>query len=194
MATGNWGLKMNVSKQGVSQVLNRLSYLSTISHIRRIQTPNSDNGKLIPPRKLHASHWGYVCPSETPEGQSVGIVKNLNVGKPFTLCSSTLSLSLSESYSTTLNFTPDKSLPCNSFLILSIVGGSTISYAFILATRYAYDHFDGLLWPGRFLGFALGISSYAILTWLVMGEGISLKTFTSLILSAGIISVQLFWK
>jgi len=77
MATGNWGLKMNVSKQGVSQVLNRLSYLSTLSHIRRVQTPSSDNCKLIPPRKLHATSWGYICPSETPEGQSVGIVKNL---------------------------------------------------------------------------------------------------------------------
>lgn len=84
MSTGNWGLKMNSSKQGVSQVLNRLSYLSTISHLRRIQTPNSDNGKLIPPRKLHASHWGYVCPSETPEGQSVGIVKNLSMTSEIT--------------------------------------------------------------------------------------------------------------
>ena len=79
MATGNWGLKMNVNKQGVSQVLNRLSYLSTLSHIRRVQTPNSDNGKLIPPRKLHPTSWGYMCPSETPEGQSVGIVKNLSM-------------------------------------------------------------------------------------------------------------------
>ena len=60
MATGNWGLKMNVNKQGVSQVLNRLSYLSTLSHIRRVQTPNSDNGKLIPPRKLHATSWD-IC-------------------------------------------------------------------------------------------------------------------------------------
>jgi DNA-directed RNA polymerase II subunit RPB2 len=84
MATGNWGLKMNSTKQGVSQVLNRLSYLSTVSHLRRIQTPNSDNGKLIPPRKLHASHWGYVCPSETPEGQSVGIVKNLSITSEIT--------------------------------------------------------------------------------------------------------------
>ena len=79
-------------------------------------------------------------------------------------------------------------------LILSITMGTTISYAFIMATKYAYEHFDGLLWPGRFLGFALGISSYAILTWIFMGEGISLKTFTSLILATGIICVQLFWK
>jgi len=79
-------------------------------------------------------------------------------------------------------------------LILSITMGTTISYAFIIATKFAFEHFDGLLWPGRFLGFALGISSYAILTWIFMGEGISLKTLTSLILAAGIICVQLFWK
>lgn len=79
-------------------------------------------------------------------------------------------------------------------LILSVVGGTTISYCFIMGTKFAYESFDGLLWPGRFLGFALGISSYAILTWAFMGEGLSLKTITSLILSAGIICVQLFWK
>jgi len=79
-------------------------------------------------------------------------------------------------------------------LILSLVGGTTISYCFIMGTKFAYESFDGLLWPGRFLGFALGISSYAILTWAFMGEGLSLKTITSLILSAGIICVQLFWK
>ena len=38
--------------------------------------PIDNNGKLIhPKRKLHNTHWGYVCPSETPEGQSVGVVK-----------------------------------------------------------------------------------------------------------------------
>ena len=49
-------------------------------------------------------------------------------------------------------------------------------------------------WPGRFLGFALGISSDAVLTWVFMGEGISIKTLTSLILALGIICVQVFWK
>tara|TARA_R110000787_G_scaffold276618_1_gene385577 strand:- start:64 stop:408 length:345 start_codon:yes stop_codon:yes gene_type:complete len=82
----------------------------------------------------------------------------------------------------------------NNTFLLSLVGGTTISYTFIMGTRYAFEYFDGELWPGRFLGFALGISSYAILTWYFMGEGITIKTATSLILSAGIISVQLFWK
>ena len=79
MATGNWGLKMNPNKQGVSQVLNRLTYMSTISHLRRIQTPTDTTGKLIPPRKLHITQWGYICPTETPEGQAVGVVKNLSM-------------------------------------------------------------------------------------------------------------------
>jgi len=77
MATGNWGLKNNSLKQGVSQVMNRLSYLSSISHLRRISTSADITGKLIPPRKLHQTAFGYICPSETPEGQSVGLVKNL---------------------------------------------------------------------------------------------------------------------
>jgi len=79
LSTGNWGMKNNINRQGVSQVLNRLTYLSTLSHIRRISTPIDSSGKLIPPRKLHSTHWGYACPSETPEGQSVGVVKNMSV-------------------------------------------------------------------------------------------------------------------
>jgi hypothetical protein len=79
-------------------------------------------------------------------------------------------------------------------LLLSIGLGTIISYTFIMGTKFAYQHFEGLLWPGRFLGFALGIGSYAILTWYFMGEGITLKTMTSLILATGIICVQLFWK
>ena len=79
-------------------------------------------------------------------------------------------------------------------IFLSIVGGSIISYCFILGTKYAFEYFEGLLWPGRFMGFAIGVSSYAILTYIFMGEGISWKTATSLVLSVAIIWIQLFWK
>ena len=79
LATGNWGMKNNINKQGVSQVLNRLTFMSTLSHLRRVSTPVDTTGKLIPPRKLHSSQWGYICPTETPEGQSVGVVKNLSM-------------------------------------------------------------------------------------------------------------------
>jgi DNA-directed RNA polymerase II subunit RPB2 len=89
LATGNFTVQglgtssstslSNATKVGVSQVLNRLSYSATISHLRRIQTPVEKSGKLLAPRKLHGTSWGYVCPVETPEGHSVGIVKALSM-------------------------------------------------------------------------------------------------------------------
>jgi DNA-directed RNA polymerase II subunit RPB2 len=79
LSTGDFGIKnVNSNKVGVAQVLNRLTYISSLSHLRRINTPIDKSGKLIPPRKLHASSWGYLCPAETPEGASVGVVKNLS--------------------------------------------------------------------------------------------------------------------
>jgi DNA-directed RNA polymerase II subunit RPB2 len=79
LATGDFGIKqINTNKVGVAQVLNRLTYISSISHLRRVNTPIDKSGKLVPPRRLHNSSWGFLCPAETPEGGSVGIVKNLS--------------------------------------------------------------------------------------------------------------------
>jgi DNA-directed RNA polymerase II subunit RPB2 len=78
LATGNFvGGKMG-TKAGISQVMNRLTYLSGISHLRRVSTPIEKTGKLLAPRKLHATQFGFVCPCETPEGGAVGVVKNLS--------------------------------------------------------------------------------------------------------------------
>jgi len=68
LATGDFGIKhsaqSNNTKVGVAQVLNRLTYVSSLSHARRISTPIDKSGKLIPPRKLHNTSWGYLCPAE----------------------------------------------------------------------------------------------------------------------------------
>lgn len=81
LSTGNWGIKSIGSfqniRQGVSQVLNRMSYASTLSHLRRISTAMEKNGKLVQPRKLDNSQINMICPAETPEGASVGLVKNI---------------------------------------------------------------------------------------------------------------------
>jgi len=81
LSTGNWGIKSIGSfqniRQGVSQVLNRMSYTSTLSHLRRISTAMEKNGKLVQPRKLDNSQINMICPAETPEGASVGLVKNI---------------------------------------------------------------------------------------------------------------------
>ena len=75
LSTGDFGIKhTNSNKVGVAQVLNRLTYVAGLSHLRRISTPTDKSGKLVPPRKLHNTSWGFLCPAETPEGQSVGIV------------------------------------------------------------------------------------------------------------------------
>ncbi|XP_014675036.1 PREDICTED: DNA-directed RNA polymerase II subunit RPB2 [Priapulus caudatus] len=79
LATGNWGdqKKAHQARAGVSQVLNRLTFVSTLSHLRRCNSPVGRDGKLAKPRQLHNSQWGMVCPAETPEGHAVGLVKNL---------------------------------------------------------------------------------------------------------------------
>jgi DNA-directed RNA polymerase II subunit RPB2 len=79
LATGDFGIKQtNSNKVGVAQVLNRLTYIAGISHLRRVSTPTDKSGKLVPPRKLHNTSWGFLCPAETPEGASVGIVKSMS--------------------------------------------------------------------------------------------------------------------
>ena len=79
LATGDFGIKQSsTNKVGVAQVLNRLTYIGSLSHLRRISTPIDKSGKLVPPRKLHNTSWGFLCPAETPEGHSVGVVKNLS--------------------------------------------------------------------------------------------------------------------
>ena len=79
LATGNWGIKSTFSRVGIAQVLNRLTYTSTLSHLRRINTPTEKTGKLVAPRKLHNTQYGIICPSETPEGGAVGLVKNMAI-------------------------------------------------------------------------------------------------------------------
>ena len=88
LATGNFASGKMGTKSGISQVMNRLTFLSGISHLRRLSTPIEKTGKLIPPRKLHNSQFGYICPAETPEGHSVGVVKNLASTANVTLPSS----------------------------------------------------------------------------------------------------------
>lgn len=87
LATGNWGLKNMANKQGIAQVLNRLTYNSTLSHLRRLNTPVEKTSKLIAPRKLHSTQFMIVCPAETPEGRPVGVVKNLALGAVVTIYS-----------------------------------------------------------------------------------------------------------
>ncbi len=73
LATGNWV----GGRTGVSQLLDRTNWLSTLSHLRRVVSPLSRNQPHYEARELHMTQWGRICPFETPEGPNIGLVKNL---------------------------------------------------------------------------------------------------------------------
>lgn len=78
--TGNWATQKSSStytRVGVSQVLSVQNYGARISHLRRIMLPNGTKGKNSKARQLHSSQFSYLCPYETPEGETVGLVGNL---------------------------------------------------------------------------------------------------------------------
>jgi DNA-directed RNA polymerase subunit B len=72
LATGNWV----GGRAGVSQLLDRTSNMSTISHLRRVTSSLTRSQPHFEARDLHPTQWGRLCPSETPEGQNCGLVKN----------------------------------------------------------------------------------------------------------------------
>ncbi|MGY5853339.1 MAG: DNA-directed RNA polymerase subunit B, partial [Candidatus Thorarchaeota archaeon] len=73
LATGNWV----GGKAGVSQLLDRTNYISSLSHLRRVVSPLSRSQPHFEARDLHSTHWGKICPNETPEGPNCGLVKNI---------------------------------------------------------------------------------------------------------------------
>ena len=72
--------------------------------------------------------------------------------------------------------------------------GLPISWLYIEATRLGFIAFDGLIWPGRLLGFAAGIFTFALCANVFMGEGLNAKTLVSLILATILTLIQVFWK
>ena len=88
LATGNFPAGRMGVRTGIAQVLSRMTFLSGISHMRRTSTPTDKTAKLILPRKLHNTQHGIMCPAETPEGHSVGVVKNMASTATVTLPSS----------------------------------------------------------------------------------------------------------
>ena len=85
-----------------------------------------------------------------------------------------------------------KSFRDNEWLVAAF--GFLISFFYIWGTKYTVEAMDGLLWPARFIGFGIGMIVYAIGVWFFFKEGITPKTFISLILCIILISIQVLWK
>lgn len=76
----------DVIRYGVSQVLKRdTTYFATLSHLRRMAYPINASSKIIKLRLLHNTQFGYICPAETPEGEKIGVIKNMALLTRFSL-------------------------------------------------------------------------------------------------------------
>jgi DNA-directed RNA polymerase II subunit RPB2 len=82
LSTGQWGKTRmgDPLRSGVSQVLKRdTTYFAALSHMRRLAYPMNSSSKTVKIRLLHNTQFGYICPAETPEGQKIGVIKNLSL-------------------------------------------------------------------------------------------------------------------
>ena len=76
---GNWGSQSNTKRLGVVQDLNRLSWNTFISHLRKINLPMDSSAKVVAPRLLNGSQWGYIDPVDTPDGGNIGLHKHMAI-------------------------------------------------------------------------------------------------------------------
>ena len=81
---GNWGAEAHTKRLGVVQDLNRLSYNSAISHLRKLNLPLDASAKVVGPRLLHSSQWGIIDPVDTPDGGNIGLHKHMSISASIT--------------------------------------------------------------------------------------------------------------
>ena len=75
-------------------------------------------------------------------------------------------------------------------ITIALLMGIPITGLFYLATKIGYQGF-GTLWPVRFMGFATSMMTFPIMTWLYLGEAITLKTLITILLAIIIMILQL---
>ena len=85
---GNWGSEAHTKRLGVIQDLNRLSWNTHISHLRKISLPLDASAKVVGPRLLNSSQWGLIDPIDTPDGGNIGLHKHLAISTHITIGSS----------------------------------------------------------------------------------------------------------
>jgi len=81
---GNWGADANTKRVGLVQDLNRLSWFTHISHLRKLNLPLDPTAKVVGPHMLHSTQWGLIDPVDTPDGANIGLHKHLAISTAIT--------------------------------------------------------------------------------------------------------------
>ena len=89
---GNWGSESHTKRLGIVQDVNRLSYYTFISHLRKINLPLDASAKVVGPRLLNSSQWGVIDPIDTPDGGNIGLHKHLSIATHITSGTSSKSI------------------------------------------------------------------------------------------------------
>jgi len=72
--------------------------------------------------------------------------------------------------------------------------GVPISLLLIYFTKYCALSFNGEVWPGRLIGFAVGAIVFALLSHFIMNEPFTPKTVVCLVLAGAILLIQVIWR
>lgn len=81
---GSWGAGEHTKRVGLVQDLNRLSWFTYISHVRKINLPLDPTAKVVGPHLLHNTQWGFIDPVDTPDGANIGLHKHLAISTAIT--------------------------------------------------------------------------------------------------------------
>jgi multidrug transporter EmrE-like cation transporter len=82
----------------------------------------------------------------------------------------------------------------NHPILVAVIGGAPISLLFMASVKHFIIAYNGEIWPSRLIGFAVGIITFALMSYFLFKEPITLKTLVCLGLGTLIILVQIFWK
>jgi len=82
----------------------------------------------------------------------------------------------------------------DKYPILVLLCAIPSSWMFLKSVQYLIQFFDGEVWPGRFIGFSLGVVVFAIMSHYMFAEPFTQKTMISILLAIGIMATQIFMK
>jgi DNA-directed RNA polymerase beta subunit len=73
VSTGNWIGQLT----GVTKYISRDNFIAPVTDLRKVKSTLDSSRELYEARDVHGTHWGRLCPIETPDGPHCGLTKNL---------------------------------------------------------------------------------------------------------------------